>query len=289
MALIFNFLRKKLQSAVQFLLFTSLFSAACALVLCWATESLFLGKEIEVFSPLHTFVFACTLVVYNVHYLIKKSTPQLSDQYAWVQHNKFFNYLFLSLGLLLGAVFAFQMPKSIWQICLLLAALSFAYSIPFLPLKNKHRLKDFGWLKIILLSIVWTSVTAILPIVYHQQIVAHYPFEILLRFVFLFILCLAFDIRDRAVDLEAGIFTIPNRIGLLNTYVLITVLCLLYMVFAFVQYFRFGFADRLGIQLLTALTTYWAIHFVRRHPSDKNYLLFVDGQMLLNGLLILMF
>lgn len=289
MALIFNFLRKSLHSVVQFLLFTSLFSATCALVLCWATESLFVGKEIEVFSPLHTFVFACTLVVYNVHYLIKKSTDQLSDQYAWMQQNKLYNYLFLSLGLLLGAVFAFQMPKVIWQICLLLAALSFAYSIPFLPLKNKHRLKDFGWLKIILLSTVWTSVTAILPIVYHQQIVAHYPFEILLRFVFLFILCLAFDIRDRAVDLEAGIFTIPNRIGLVNTYVLITVLCLLYIVLAIVQYLRFGFADRLGIQLLTAITTYWAIHFVRRHPSDKNYLLFVDGQMLLNGLLILIF
>ena len=135
---------------------------------------------------------------------------------------------------------------------------------------------------------VWTSVTAILPMVYHQQIVAHYPFEILLRFLFLFILCLAFDIRDKAVDLEAGIFTIPNRIGLAKTYVLITILCNFYILFAFVQYFRFGFEDRLGIHLLTAMTTFWAIHFVRRHPSDKNYILFIDGQMLLNGLLILL-
>lgn len=288
MALIFNSLRKKLQSAVQFLLFTSLFSAACALVLCWATESLFVEKKIELFSPLHTFVFACTLVVYNVHYLLKKSTENLSDQYAWVRKNKQWNYIFLSLGLLLAAVFMFHLPKFVWQFCILLAIFSFAYSLPFLPFKNKHRLKDFGWLKIFLLSIVWTSVTAILPLLYHQQIVAHYPFEVVLRFVFLFILCLAFDIRDRDVDLEAGIFTIPNKIGLSKTYMLIKILCLLYGVFAIVQYLRFGFEGRLIVHLFTILITYCAIHYVRKHPSDKNYLLFVDGQMLLNGLLILM-
>jgi len=282
-----HFLRRAVSGLVPFLLFTSIFPAACALVLCWATESLFVGKRIDLLSALHVFVFACTLVVYNVHYLIKKSTPQLSDQYAWVQGNKHFNYIFLGLGLLLAAMFAFQMPSIIWHICAVLALLSFAYSLPFLPFKNKHRLKDFGWLKILLLSMVWTSVTAILPMVYHQQIVAHYPFEILLRFVFLFILCLAFDIRDKAVDLEAGIFTIPNRIGLAKTYVLITILCGFYILFAFVQYFRFGFEDRLGIHVLTAMTTFWAIHFVRRHPSDKNYILFIDGQMLLNGLLIM--
>jgi 4-hydroxybenzoate polyprenyltransferase len=256
-------------------------------VLCWATESLFVGKRIDLFSALHVFVFAGTLVVYNIHYLIKKSTPQLSDQYAWIQGNKHFNYIFLGLGLLLAGMFAFQMPSIIWQICAVLALLSFACSLPFLPFKNKQRLKDFGWLKIFLLSMVWTCVTAILPMVYHQQIVAHYPFEILLRFMFLFILCLAFDIRDKAVDLEAGIFTIPNRIGLAKTYVLITILCSFYVFFAFVQYFRFGFEDRLGIHVLTAMTTFWAIQFVRRHPSDKNYILFIDGQMLLNGLLIL--
>lgn len=282
-------LLKKLDRLVQFLLFTSIFSAACALVLCWATESLFVGKRIEAFSALHVFIFACTLVVYNVHYLIKKSTAPLSDQYAWVQGNKHFNYIFLGLGLLLAGMFAFQLPSIMWQICLGLALFSFAYSIPFLPFKNKHRLKDYGWLKIFLLSVVWTSVTAILPIVYHQQILSHYPFEILLRFVFLFILCLAFDIRDRDVDLEAGIFTIPNRIGLANTYRLIAILCILYISLAFVQYYRFGFEDRLGIHLLTAMTAFWAIHFVRRHPSDKNYILFLDGQMFLNGLLILIF
>ena len=133
-----HFLRRTVSALVYFLLFTSIFPAACALVLCWATESLFVGKRIDLFSALHVFVFACTLVVYNVHYLIKKSTPQLSDQYVWVQGNKHFNYIFLGLGLLLAGMFAFQMPSIIWQICAVLALLSFAYSLPFLPFKNKH-------------------------------------------------------------------------------------------------------------------------------------------------------
>lgn len=284
-----QFLLKKLDRLVQFLFFTSIFSAACALVLCWASECLFVGKKTQLFSVLHVFVVAGTLVVYNVHYLIKKFTAPLSDQNAWVQGNKHFNYIFLGLGLLLSGIFAFQLPSIMWPICLVLALLSFAYSLPFLPFKNKHRLKDYGWLKIFLLSVVWTCVTALLPLVYHQQILSHYPFDILLRFVFLFILCLAFDIRDRAVDLEAGILTIPNRMGLAKTYRLIAILCILYILLAFVQYFRFGFEDRLVIHLLTAISTFGAIHFVGRHPSDKNYILFIDGQMLLNGLLILMF
>lgn len=277
------------QQFIGFLLFTSLFAALCAVLLCMATEKLVTGQSPICFNVLHCFIFGCTLLVYNVHYLIKKSTIELSDQYAWVQQNRYWNYAFLAIGLMMSLIFVFQLPQSLWSIILLLAVLSFAYSLPFLPFKNKHRLKDFGWLKIFVLSTVWTVVTTILPILYHQQFMMFYPFEIILRFVFVFILCLAFDIRDRAVDLEAGIFTIPNKIGLLNTYVLITLMCLVYIVIAIVQYFRFGIVDRLVIHVLTAIVTFTAVHYVRKHPSDRNYMLFIDGQMLLNGFLLLLF
>jgi len=246
-----------------------------------------MGRVPVFLSPLHLFIIGCTLMVYNVHYLIKKSSIVISDQYAWVQKNKFFNYIFLILGICLALYYSFQLPASVWQACLLLSVFSFAYSLPILPFKNKHRLKDFGWLKIFLLTGIWTVVTAVLPIIYGQQYINAYPFEIVMRFVFMFILCLAFDIRDMQVDFEAGIFTLPNKIGLTNTYALITALIILFICFSLVQYFRFGFLDRLLMNTFSALVTLWAVHYVRKYPSDKNYLLLIDGQMLLNALMIL--
>ncbi|MDI9320681.1 MAG: hypothetical protein QM530_09445 [Phycisphaerales bacterium] len=91
-----------------------------------ATEKLLRHCMPPVFSSLHFFITGCTLVVYNVHYLIKKSTTELSDQYAWVQKNRKWNYAFLLLGFLLSIGFAFQMPHAVWQACILLALFSFA-------------------------------------------------------------------------------------------------------------------------------------------------------------------
>jgi len=281
-------MRILLQKGTCFVLFTSLFSALCAVALCMATEKLLLHGMPPVFSSLHFFIMGCTLVVYNVHYLIKKSTAELSDQYAWVQKNRKWNYAFLILGFILSIAFVFQMPHAVWQVCILLALFSFAYSLPILPLKQKHRLKDFGWVKIILLAIVWTSVTAVLPILFLHSSLLQLPFELFIRFVFLFVLCLAFDIRDMEVDLEAGIYTLPNKIGLQNTDTLIRVLLFVFFALALIQYFRFALLSRLIINIVSALLTLIAIRFVRKYPSDYNYIFLLDGQMLLNGILLLL-
>jgi hypothetical protein len=253
-----------------------------------ATEKLVIGQLPPLYSVLHLFIVGCTLIVYNLHYVIKKSSVELSDQYAWVQDNKYWNYTFILFGALLDLYCINKMPLIIWQTCIVLALFSFAYSLPLLPFKGKHRLKDIGWLKIFVLASVWTSVTAILPILYWKMPLSQYPFEIVLRYVFLFILCLAFDIRDKQVDLEAGIYTLPNKIGLLATYSLISSLAVLFIVLSIVQFFRFGIATRLVINVASTVTTLIAVHFVRKHPSDKNYILLIDGQMLLNGLMILL-
>ncbi|MDI9320501.1 MAG: hypothetical protein QM530_08530 [Phycisphaerales bacterium] len=73
-------------------------------------------------------------------------------------------------------------------------------------------MKDIGCLKIVLLASVWTSVTAVLPVLFWRASVLQFPFELLIRFAFLLVLCLVFDIRDMEVDLKAGIYTLPNKI-----------------------------------------------------------------------------
>lgn len=251
------------------------------------TERLLLNEIPALYSSLHLLVFCSTLLVYNVHYLIKKSTPEISDRFGWSLHHRLWHYLFMSIGAA-GCLFAvWHLPVSILYSCVLLALLSFSYSIPLLPFKNKKRLKDFGWIKILVLTSVWTIVTSVLPMLYHSKEIANYPYEILIRFVFMFTLCVAFDIRDMQTDLEAGIATLPNLIGIKGSYHVMTVSMILFIIMSIIQYMRYPIGDRLIAELLVAIAVKLTIDYARRHPSDKVYLGLVDGMMLLYALLVL--
>lgn len=274
-----------LQAALLFLLFTNLFTGLCAVFLCMASEKLVLGMNGAKIHSLHYFIFGSTLWVYNLHYLVKKAPMLLSDRYRWMQQNRSWNYVFLIFGSLLSISSAVQMPLLVAQLGVLLSIITFAYFMPFLPFKNKRRLKDFGWLKIMLLATIWTLVTIAFPVLYQHQSLEGYAIEIVQRFIFLFILCLAFDMRDIQVDLKEGILTIPNTIGLSNTYRLIVVLIVVLMCFSLIQYRESVWLARFLLNIFSAALTLAALYYVRGYSSDRYYLLFLDGQMLLYGLL----
>lgn len=251
------------------------------------TERLLIGRVPPLFTALHMLVFGSTLVVYNTHYMIKRSYPEISDRFAWSQRSRVWHYLFFGSGFLMCVISIFLMSWKILAACGVLGILSFAYSLPLLPFKDKRRLKDFGWIKILVLTSVWTIVTSVLPILYWDRQIADYPYEIVMRFVFMFTLCVAFDIRDMQTDLEADIFTLPNLIGLKNSYILMDITIILFAALSVIQYFRYPSATRLVGELATAVITKVVIVYSKKHPSDKAYLGLVDGMMLLYALLVL--
>jgi len=269
------------------MLYTSLFAACCATGLCMATERLLTGGVPPFPSALHVLVAGSTLLVYNVHFIIKKSSAQLSDLYYWTQRYIWWHYFFSGLGLLLCLAGAWFLPGNILLCCGLLAVLAFTYSIPMLPFRGKKRLKDFGRLKILVLTGVWTIVTSVLPVLFWNKNISDYPFEILLRFLFMFTLCVAFDIRDMQTDLEAGIYTLPNLIGIRNSYRLMNAALILFALLSIVQYLRYPSLPRLTGELLTAACTRVAIIYTRKHPSDRAYLAYIDGMMLLYAFFLL--
>lgn len=252
-----------------------------------STERLLLGMVPPLYSTLHLLVFCSTLFVYNVHYLIKRSTPELSDRFEWSQHHRLWHYLLMSIGAVGCLLSVLYLPADILIACTVLAALSFSYSIPLLPFKNKKRLKDFGWIKILVLTLVWTIVTSVLPILYHNKEIADYPYEILIRFVFMFTLCVAFDIRDMQTDMEAGIATLPNMIGIKGSYRVMSISMILFIIMSIIQYLRYPYMGRLIAELTVAVAVKLAIDYARKHPSDRAYLGLVDGMMLLYAMLVL--
>src|SRR5205085_1472743 len=113
----------------------------------------------------------------------------------------------------------------------------FLYSFPVLPLKNRKRLKDFGILKIITLTLLWTIVTVWFPIsqAYYTQV--SFLLIFLRRFIFMFVLCLVFDIRDTEIDSKENIRTIPVMAGIKKAYLICYILLGVFVGLSFVQYF----------------------------------------------------
>lgn len=255
--------------------------------MCMATEKLITGTVPDIISPLHSLVFGSTLCVYNAHYLFKVSLPEVSDRFAWSQYHMIWHTGGLLTGMLCCIISLFFLSWHILLACIVLGILSFAYSLPLLPFANKRRFKDFGLLKIFLLTTVWTIVTSILPMLYWGKGIAGYPFEVMIRFVFMFTLCIAFDIRDMQTDMENRIFTLPNRIGLTNSYRLMDIALVLFVVLSVVQYVRYPSGQRLAGEAITAVCTKLVIVYTRKHQTDKAYLGLVDGMMFLYALLLL--
>lgn len=253
-----------------------------------ATERLIAGADVPLFSPLHLFLIGATLLVYNVHYIFKKSTSQLSDRYYWSQRYIYWHYIFSITGIVLCLSVIGNLPRGILFWAGITALLSFAYSLPLLPIGGRKRIREFGWMKIGVLTGVWTIVTAIFPILFWDKEIGDYPVEICLRFLFMFTLCIAFDIRDAQTDLEAKIYTLPNLIGIRSSYRLMDIVLLLFAVFSVVQYFRYPSGGRLTGEMLTVVFTRLAIMYTRRYPSDRNYLLVIDGMMLVYAVLLLL-
>ncbi len=274
---------KLLTLFIDFLLKTSLFTACCATALCVATGSLINQRIPPLFSPVHILVFGSTLVVYNAPRLL----PRPYGRTRPPQKLKPWYRVFFLVGIIMTAAGLWYMPLPMLFTSGVLGLLAFAYYLPLLPFKNKKRIRDIGWLKISVLAIVWTTATAILPLLYWNKPLAGYPLDVLIRFVFIFILCVVFDIRDINDDIKNNIHTLPNKVGVRNSYRLINAGLVVFCMLSVAQYMRYPVPQRLVGALLTAVITWGVVQYIRRRPSERAYLVLADGVMLVYALLVM--
>lgn len=161
--------------------------------------------------------------------------------------------------------------------------LAFAYSTPLLPFRYKARLKDYGLLKIHVLTGVWVMVGTVLPALYWKIPLSQYWLEIIIRCLLIFPLCIAFDIRDADADLERGIHTLPNTLGIRAAYKAVYLTLIAYFAFAIARcIYRYTY-QQLIVYALSGLAAYGAIQLSRRRPHPYVYLVLIDGVMLLYG------
>src|SRR6185437_12937670 len=107
---------------------------------------------------------------------------------------------------------------------------------PVIPFGKKKRIKDYGVLKIITLSLLWTLVTVWFPVNSMNVETKLFLFVFVKRFVFMFILCLLFDMRDIEIDNNENIHTTAVVLGRKKSYFLAYVLLVIFIGLSIVQY-----------------------------------------------------
>ena len=158
------------------------------------------------------FVFFATITGYNfVKYagVAKLHHRSLTKNLQIIQ-------IFSLICFLLMCYYAWLLPLRTLLFFVPLGVLTFLYAVPFLSGFQKN-LRSIGYLKIIVVALVWAATTVLLPI-YASEI--SFTTEVYLsavqRFLLVVVLILPFDIRDVQYD-AIPLQTIPKKIGIENT------------------------------------------------------------------------
>ena len=277
----------RIKKLLEFILFSSIFIACCAVGLCIETNIL-LGLPFN--SPgFYCFVFGATLLQYNLHYSTKKKAVKNSERLQWSLQNKQVHFILLVIAslLILFSFLSFHLKHFIILACL--AAVSFLYSFPFLPMGKRRKIKDYGFLKIVTLSLLWTLVTVWFPV--NTMHVDNWLFFLVFikRFIFMFVLCLLFDLRDLEIDREEKINTLPVKLGKAACYRISYALLILLLLLSVVQYIYIPQLSFLLAMIISLLVTFWIIERTKTNNSDIIYLAGIDGMMLLQAVLVYAF
>lgn len=276
-----------IKKIAEFILFSSIFIAACAVSLCIETNVL-LDVSLNSFS-FYCFVFGATIVQYNLHYSMKKVAVKDSERLRWTLQNKNLHFVLLVTGCLLILFSFFSFHLKHFLILGVLGCISVLYSFPFLPFGKKKRIKDYGYIKIITLSLLWTLVTVWLPVSNLVVNPALFVFVFVKRFVFMFILCLLFDVRDIEIDDKENIKTLAVMLGKKKSYSLSYFLLILFVALSVIQYFFYPQMVFLLAMLVSSVITWVIIELTKKTNSDFIYLAGVDGMMLVQAVLVYLF
>ena len=272
---------------LAFILFSSIFIAVCAVSFAIETN-IILGLPLNSFG-FYGFIFGATLFQYNLHYVQKNKATANSARLAWSRKNKNIHYFLLVLAFLLIIISLVSFSLKHLYVLLLLGVIAFLYSFPFLPFGKKKRLKEFGILKIITLSLLWTLVTVWFPVNTMSYDPALFSFVFAKRFLFMFVLCLLFDIRDADIDSDNGIKTFPVRFGNTKSYLLAYLILGIFLLLSGFQYFYWGNSGIFIAMIISVLVTFLVIQMTKKNHSDYIFLAGIDGMMLLQALLVYVF
>lgn len=241
--------------------------------------------------PLAFYPFACfsataTLFAYNAHTLValyaKKKTTELT---SWASSNYYSVWATALFGFLGCAYFSIRF-FSITQWSVLIAAgfiwVLYESVIAFVNAKAIRVMKNYSLVKSMVLAIVWTVVTIVLPLTSHEF---HAIFDvnailfILIRFCLFALISQLFEYRDLYTDIIN--FNALNLAGKTIGYTNLTLICNLLVAAICLQLL---FID---ISISFKLTTIMQLIILVFYIRIRNIITITPSMLLWDGILIL--
>lgn len=182
----------------------------------------FIQMGLEVNCQLFFFVSFSTIFAYN----IIKYGPGLNRNLGLLQKVRPALLLINTVAGGVAFLLSFFVLRSSWLILLPAVVLSFLYAF---PLRGERTLRSLGWVKILIVSLVWAMVTVLLPWYEARQSLelVVWPF-FLQRLLAVMVLTIPFEIRDMDQD-DCTLGTLPQRLGIRGVKIFGTILVASYL------------------------------------------------------------
>ncbi|MRI02372.1 hypothetical protein GH721_17635 [Kriegella sp. EG-1] len=217
-----NFLKR----IYNFYLDASIHVALSVYCMVWLTS---FTLSVPVDSNLALFLFFGTIASYNfVKYGLE------AEKYILLANRYHKNIQFFSFVALVFVVYyAFGLNKETWETLIVLSIITGLYAIPVLP--HAKNLRSLSGFKIIIVAIVWSGATVLLPVLQNGELISwDVVVESVQRLLMVLALMLPFEIRDLRYD-PPELNTIPQRFGINNTKLIGVVLVLIIMLLTFLK------------------------------------------------------
>ncbi len=170
------------------------------------------------------------------------------------------------------------------------ALITLLYSVPvFKTQKSFMRLREIPFLKIFLISFVWSTATTIIPVIHNESSLFNLSVIATLteRFFFIFAITIPFDIRDMESDLQAGLKTIPLKLDK-NKSILISYIALL--MFFLISFFHYQSEQQWEILLaitISFIVTFFILYSKKLRTVQYYHTGILDGTIILQGFLVI--
>lgn len=282
-------------SILDFLLFSNLFIAVCAVAQGLITYHLL---KVPADKYVLAFVFFATIGLYNFSMLLAKPKKPEKSPYKrvrWIfSHHRMIISITLISIMCLVPLFLLYLSIESKLLMLFTGLVAVGYNIPFLTLNNQNiGLRNIPGIKLFLIAMVWAVSSVLLPIMElqhsHQLNIA--PGDTLLlvfkRFLFVAAITVPFDIRDLFQDKLYALKTIPVMLGEKRAYIFCQFLLLGYLLLLLL--FRQATYPDIAAVVLNLAITGWLIFKSNIKKNEYYYFFYLDGTMLLQYLLLLLF
>lgn len=272
---------------IDYLVFSSLYIALCAVLMVWQTTWLLLGSPPP--GRLLGFVFFATICSYNFHWYLTPRSASPTHRVQWTHRHKPLHFVLYLTGLVGSAVYFFYLLPYFFSLCFAVF-FTFLYSAPKLPHRMFRWLRDIAVGKTIFLTFVWVYVTTVLPLIV-AGVRWNLPFLLFTagRFFLIYAICILFDYRDREDDRQQGIRSLITLLDERGIGRLFWTSIGLFFACNFSLAFYHYPAYYIFLLVIPGIITGALYRESKRNFSDYLYYVVLDGLMMFSGLLMFIF